>query len=260
VPRKGKTQLSKGPRYCPWSCCIQLLPRWPVTLLSGILLGGAARWFAGTLSLGALDLALSLWAIFFLLGFLLSAIEATVFSAGRGPIRRSDIVGALLLNGILATVSGLLMATPTGTETTVLQQIDQGIRSLGWEQFTLRTAGAAIAYMVAYCVLGSIAWRFVRPYYTDPAHGLQLRVPSARIILPLQVGRGLIASLVLLPFVVGVSQGISWWCGLSVSLAVVTAIVPVLNARDWPPYLRFVHGVEISIFCFAQAASLWWLL
>lgn len=83
--------------------------------------------------------------------------------------------------------------------------------------------------------------------------------PCCTLILPLQVGRGLIATVVLLPFVL-TDQDIAWWCGLSISLAIVTAIVPVLNARDWPAYLRFVHGVEISVFCFAQAAALWWLL
>ena len=48
------------------------------------------------------------------------------------------------------------------------------------EPFALNVAAAAIAYMVAYCVLGTIAWRFVREFYTDPVHGLHLRVSSAR--------------------------------------------------------------------------------
>jgi len=124
----------------------------------------------------------------------------------------------------------------------------------------LLVCGAAIAYMVAYCVLGSMAWRFIGPYYTDPAHGLRLRVPSAAVILPLQVGRGLVATTVLLPFLLSATeQDLQWWLGLSVSLALVAAVVPLLNARDWPCYLRLVHGIEIALFCFVQAASLWWL-
>jgi hypothetical protein len=128
---------------------------WWHTLLSGILLGGAARWFAGTVHLGALDLALTLWAVLFVLGFLLSAIEATVFSVGRGPIRLADLLGAMLLTGITAAVAGSVMqSTP---ESSLLQQFHVRIAALGWEQLALLVSGAAVAYMVAYCVLGTIA-------------------------------------------------------------------------------------------------------
>jgi len=122
-------------------------------------------------------------------------------------------------------------------------------------------AYTAITYMVAYCVIGSATWPFVRHHYEDPASPLSLRVPSGATIVPLQLARGLVATLVVLPLLASSSlEGLEAWPHLALTTTVTCALVPMLLVANWPGRLRLAHALEITVFSLVQSLAWCWFL
>ena len=95
------------------------------------------------------------------------------------------------------------------------------------------------SYLPIYYMFGMIVAPFVLPYYNNPELGLNLVVPSVGVILPLEIGRGLLYALTLFPLI-AVLRGGYWskvlWVGLTIS--VLGPWVPMLQAVHWTPVLR----------------------
>jgi hypothetical protein len=102
---------------------------------------------------------------------------------------------------------------------------------------------------------------FVLPYYDNPDLGLNLTVPGIGVILPLEIGRGLLYVLTLFPLI-AVLRGSYWWKALWVGLtiAVLGSWVPMIQALHWTPVLRLAHGLEITADAVVQGLVLTWLL
>jgi hypothetical protein len=110
-------------------------------------------------------------------------------------------------------------------------------------------------------MFGMIVAPFVLPYYDNPDVGLNLVVPGIGIILPLEIGRGLLYVLTLFPLIAVLHGGYwskAFWVGLTI--AVLGSWVPMLQAVHWPPVLRVAHGLEITADAFVQGVVLTWLL
>jgi len=227
--------------------------------LSGCLFAISVRPLVATLELSVPGVMLALWLLWFVFGLLLSMIEANVFTEGPGPIRGRDVLGAMVATAIGATVAGgVIGAVATGS---LAGNIARWIDGFGWQELALRLLGAAVAFMVAYCVIGSIVWRFVRRYYEDPKFGLRLRVPRGSRIILLQLGRGLLAVLALTPLLASTTaHGFVGWTRFALALAVTGGVLPLLGAAGWPVYLRVAHAVEIVVFEVVYASALWWIL
>jgi hypothetical protein len=102
---------------------------------------------------------------------------------------------------------------------------------------------------------------FVLPYYNNPDLGLNLLVPGFGVILPLEIGRGLLYALTLFPLIAVLHGGVgskAFWVGLTI--AVLGSWVPMLQAPGWPLVLRMAHGLEITADAFVQGFVLNWLL
>lgn len=91
--------------------------------------------------------------------------------------------------------------------------------------------------------------------------GLKLRVPSGPVVILLQMTRGFVTALALVPLAAAVpTADTSWWLKLSLLLAAVMAIAPLLMATNWPVKLRVTHAIEISVFAVFYSYTVWWLL
>jgi len=232
------------------------LPGWRASFLSGCLFAVAVHPLIASLQLSTLWLMLSLWLLLFVCGFLLSMIEATVFSERPSPVRIRDVTGAMAASAVAASVTACLIKAPSSGSLSV--NLRQWVDTFGWAGLAARSFGTAIAFMVAYCVIGSVTWRFVRPYYQDPSLGLRLRVPSGRLVIVLQLGRGLLAILALAPLIASSSaHGFDWWKRFSFALAVTSGVIPLLGAAGWPTRLRVVHALEIVVFALVYTFALW---
>lgn len=231
-------------------------PGWLGSFLSGCLFALAVGPLIGSLHLSIPWLILALWCLLFVPGFLLSMIEARVFTEGPGPVRMPDVVGAMVASAVAASVAGyLFVARSSGS---LPANLGRWIDTFGWTGLTVRLLGAAVAFMVAYCVIGSVTWPFVRRYYEDPKSGLRLRVPSGPRVVVLQVGRGLLAVLALAPLIASSSAlGVDWWVRFAFAMSVTSGVIPLLGAAGWPTYLRLAHGAEIVVFELVYAFALW---
>ena len=228
---------------------------WLASFLTGCLFALAVTPLVASLHLSTGWLILALWLLLFVLGFLLSMIEAKVFTEGPSPVRLRDLAGAMLASAAAASAAGCsIQASSPGS---LSANFGRWIDSFGYTGLAIRLLGADVAFMVAYCVIGSVAWHFVRPYYEDPKFGLRLRVPSGALVISLQLGRGLLAVLALSPLLASSSaHGFDWWARFSLALAVTSGVIPLLSAEGWPTYLRVVHGVEIVVFALVYAFAL----
>lgn len=235
------------------------LPSRATALAAGGLFVIAARPVVTSLTLTTVDVIVALWLLLFVFGFLLSMIEAAAFSAGPSPITARHVLGAVVASGFVATVAGLLMRTPSDLSLTA--NLSVWVGRYGAANLLLRLLGTAVAFMVAYCVIGSATWPFVRQYYTDPSFGLRLQIPRGPVIIALQLARGLVAALALVPLLASTSaQGFDWWWRFALALAVTSGVIPLLLATGWPMRLRVVHAIEIVVFTQVYAFALWKIL
>jgi hypothetical protein len=116
-------------------------------------------------------------------------------------------------------------------------------------------------YTVLYVALGSATWPFVREYYRDPKHGLALCVPTGRVIIGLQMVRGLATAFVLTPLMAAApAPDATWWVRLALLLAAVMAIGPLIMATRWPRRLRWAHAIEISVFAVLYSLTVCFLI
>lgn len=95
----------------------------------------------------------------------------------------------------------------------------------------------------------------------EPCRGLRLRIPSGPVVIVLQLGRGLLAVIALVPLLASSSaRGLDWWYRFAFALAVTSGIIPLLGATGWPTKLRVAHAIEIVVFELVYAFGLWQIL
>jgi hypothetical protein len=117
-----------------------------------------------------------------------------------------------------------------------------------------RIAIASLAYVPIYYVMGLLVAPFTRGYYEDPAHQLGLVLPPLSAILLMQVPRGALFLLAVLPLQLGWrgSRISLWLCTGSLIFSHVAA--SVLFQSYWlPAAVRVPHSLELLVDSFLQA-------
>jgi hypothetical protein len=217
--------------------------------------------FASLLQYDRFNLFVTLALYFVCFGFLLSAIETIFFFEGAGPVRAKHWLGGIAYFIMVAGITSLLVPGNEAKAGLVEAIIAWSNRESWDAMFSI--AYATIAFMVTYCVIGSATWPFVRSYYKGATSGLALRVPSGRVVILLQLFRGFLATLVLVPMFAGLEENVAsvrTLACLVFSLTITMAVVPMFWVRDWPLRLRIIHGVEISLFAAIQGTAWWYFL
>ena len=112
---------------------------------------------------------------------------------------------------MIAAVIAFLFSPPDDTDSVITQLRDfLSGHSTNWWIFRVLIAGAL--YFPIYFICGFIIWPIVEPYYTDPSLGLELNVPSFEVIIPIQLVRGIVYVIVLIPLmVIAVRNGYEEW-------------------------------------------------
>ncbi len=84
---------------------------------------------------------------------------------------------------------------------------------------------------------------------------------GGRTIIVLQTVRGLLTTMALFPLIAAIpGSDTIWWLKLSLLLAVVMAIGPLVMAGRWPARLRLIHGIEISSFAVVYSRAVSWFI
>ncbi len=108
----------------------------------------------------------------------------------------------------------------------------------------LRIAVGSVAYYPIYFFFGLLITPFVLPYYNDPSFGL--RIPSFAVIIPVELFRGFVYTLVLLPLLATVVGGrTTKFIALATMLYIPGGLIVLLGNTLMPAQIIPFHGIEI---------------
>jgi hypothetical protein len=186
-----------------------------------------------------------LWATIFTIQSFSTHLELYFFS--NLPLQRIVIscVTGLFRTLILAGIITWLFPSPVenAAANTDLRALFRSRRPFSW---VWRLALADIVYVFTYFVFGAIAFQYTRPYYTDPAYGLNLKLPENALVFKIELIRSLIYILTVLPLIAGLRLGkFSMAILIGLVLWVGGGLAPLVGYYHWPVALRFYHTLEI---------------
>ncbi|MBI2185283.1 MAG: hypothetical protein HYU39_10055 [Thaumarchaeota archaeon] len=189
-------------------------------------------------------------------------IEGAFFTTAISTL---DVFLGGVLVGLLITLieAGLAVVLfPSGrAETSVRTEVIEYFRRKPFPSLLGRVALSALIYFPVYFTFGAIVSPLVIPYYTDPSLGLNLRIPSFEVMIPLEFLRGFLYVVALLP-IIAVLRLPKRFLFLSVAalLFVPGAFVPFVAGAPFPLFLRVVHGLEILADSLVYGAALVYIL
>jgi len=117
-----------------------------------------------------------------------------------------------------------------------------------------RLALAWLCYPPLYYLMGLVVAPFTKSYYADPSHALGLALPSVPAIWAMQVLRGALFLLAVLPLLLswrGSRRGLWLWMGTLIFAQI--AIQVILQATWLPAAVRIPHSLELLADSFVQA-------
>jgi hypothetical protein len=175
----------------------------------------------------------------------------TTFGGGAGQLL-IPATGDVALAALLAA-----LFPPRGADRRLSGELRAWLVARPAVSWLWRIAAAGALYLPAYWAFGMLAYAVTHPYYEDPTLGLGLRVPPAEAIVALELGRGVLFILALLPLVMLLRTSrwvLAGWLWLV--LALLAGWEPLVTATFLPPVVRLVHGAEITADALAQALTI----
>lgn len=222
------------------------------TMVTAILYGVTLYYLNTNIPLSRKARFLISWLAIYCIQMLMPVLEGVFFSTqfeGAPEL----IFGALVFGWVLvlpAALAGAILFSPVK-----VQSFDELRRDYFQRMNKAQLAGrfviASALWMVIYFVFGAIVAPYVLPYYTEGGVGYQLVLPALQVILGLQLLRGFILVLFILPLIISTKLG---WKQLAVVIAALLyiggALAVFLISDQYPLILRMIHGMEM----FADAA------
>ena len=178
------------------------------------------------------------------------ALEAMFFRIMPTPTTLQFLARGLALAGaaslVIVSTAGRLRVNPDART-----RNEAASRPRGWPW---RLAAAALCYVVLYFAAGLLVFPYVAHFYAGRP------MPSPRLVVLMQIARGLVYALVMLPFVQSMA-GHRWRAGLilGLCLSVFGGIAPLLLPNQYlPADILPYHMIEIGVsnFLLGLAAAL----
>ena len=216
------------------------------TFLAGVVIGLTLGPLSTRLPIPTAQRAGLLFVVIFMLNSLISVIEALFFTTVPAAEYRYTLVTSAIGHAGLAVLLALLFR-PASVEWGLLAALRETLSQRQWTSWAWRFGLAGVLYVPTYFFFGMLIYPLVRPYYEDPTLGLSLAVPGFEVILPLEVGRGLLFVLTVFPLIAVLRRSrrsLAFWLGMTI--AVLGAVTPMLQAGWFPLTMRVVHGLEIT--------------
>jgi len=217
-----------------------------MNILSSVILSLFLAWFVSMIDLRRTHLIFLIWTVLFVIMYLNNMIEGyfftTVFSSlsifGVGAVM---ILFVTLIEGVIA---GLVLSTPARRDNLIasLRNYLTGRRTGSW---AMRIVASSVVYFPIYFFFGAIVAPYVLPYYSDPSFGLV--VPPITVIVPLEVFRGFLYVISLLPVIAAIKgDKKTVFTILTATLFVPGALIPLLRAAaSLPTPIIPIHLAEI---------------
>jgi hypothetical protein len=228
--------------------------------IAGILIGVTMGMVSSKLEVPFAQRLIVLFLMLYMFSYLIGAPEVALFTTYPPIFQVFILIEQLIISIIIAVAVGLLFK-PRQVTTSLLRELKSYFSNRSWAEWTWRFALAAVLFVPIYYFFGFLFSPITGPYYDNPELGLGLVIPSPDIVVPVEVGRGLIYALTFVPMLALIKMP-RWKLGLFLGtiLAVIGAVVPQLVNVAWPAELRIGHGVEMMLDSIAQGFMTVWLL
>ena len=213
------------------------------SLLNAAILTVFLAWLVPKMRLSRWSLTLLVWLELLVVEFLNNYVEAYFFMTrySNPAVLVQSVASALISSVISATAAALLLGYGISGITASLKEYLSKRTSSSW---ILRIAVGSVAYYPIYFFFGLLITPFVLPYYYDPSFGL--RIPSFAVIIPVELFRGFVYTLVLLPLLATVVGGrTTKFIALAAMLYIPGGLIALLGNQTIPAPIIPFHGVEI---------------
>jgi len=201
-----------------------------------------------------------LFLVLYMFAYFIGAPEVALFTTYSLQFQAFILIMQFIVNLILAVFIGILFPSPQ-IGASLIQELKGYFAKRKGSEWLWRFVLASVLFFPIYFFFGFVFSPITGPYYNKPELGLNLVIPSFEIMLPVELVRGLIYALTVVPLLAVIRMP-KWRVGLwtSLILAIVGAAVPQLVNVAWPLPLRLGHGVEMVLDSFAQGFMMAWLL
>lgn len=161
----------------------------------------------------------------------------------------STLFPALLTAGVVA-----LLWRPKAGDSAALNWTELFKKGARLKGFAWRICLSWLCYLPIYYLIGLLVVPFTKSYYEDPSHALGLVLPPLWAIVLMQIPRGMVFLLAVLPLLLNWrgSRAALWlWTGSIIFIQV--AGTAIFQAYWLPPSVRIPHALEILTDSFLQA-------
>jgi len=199
-----------------------------------------------------------LFGILLMTGSLINVLESAFFTTLGPAVLTSGVVSAIVSYVVLAYFLAKLFPPPSEDV-----ELSEAISHLANRRSGLfwRISLAGVLFFPIFALFGSMVYPVLRPFYENPTLGIGVTQPSANVAMSLELGRGLLFVLTLLPLVAllpGPRPALGLRLGLV--LAVMVAVSPMLQTHWFPSTMRWLHGLESVGDSLAHGMVIAWLL
>jgi hypothetical protein len=212
-------------------------------LLNGAILTGFLAWLIPKIRLNRWSLSLLVWLELLVIGFLNNYVEAYFFTDmfDKATVLAQSVASALISSAITAMAGALLLGYgAAGIGASLKAHFSTGTR----RSWILRIAVGSVAYFPIYFFFGALISPLVVPYYNNPSFGL--RIPSFEIMIPVELFRGFVYTLVLLPLLATIVGGrATKFIALATMLYIPGGLIALLGNQLMPPQIIPFHALEI---------------
>lgn len=229
-----------------------------VDVLVGAILAVYLFWLTYNVNLRLSHTILLVWLNLFVIRFLNNIIEGYFFTdvyGGLGDLMVS-LGYAALFSVFTALAVSLVYLFPRPRES-VAANLKSTFARASMPSWIGRIILAGPMYFVIYFAFGMMVSPFITQYYNDPSLGL--KIPSFSVMIPVELIRGIIFGLVLLPLLASMRFGrLNTFISISMMLFIPGALLPLIQS-PLPAQILPFHIVEILGDSLVFTLGLMWL-
>jgi hypothetical protein len=215
------------------------------SFVGGIFIAVVFAWSLPKTQLKRLDLVVLSWVILYVVQLFSNELELYFFSAN--PPSVSVFVGSVISSLLPSLVEGVMAGVlflPDTHDKGLVHELSNYFNERSTASWVGRILVGSIAYFPIYFFFGALIGPFVIPYYTNPSLGLT--IPPFTLIIPLELFRGFLYTILLLPvFAATKTSKRTAFVIVASTLYVLGALVPLMVSRSLPSGVVPFHLVEI---------------
>jgi hypothetical protein len=203
-------------------------------------------WLVPKIHLGLASLGLLLWADIFAIEYLINQLEGLFFTTmyvGAPLLLMKSVVFGAIVSGIVSAIAAYLLGQRGETQG-IMASLKDHLSTRTNRLWILRIVAGSVVYYPIYFLFGLFVTPFVLPYYTNPSSGVV--IPSFAVMVPLELFRGFLFVVVLLPLLAAVTGGRNLkFVALAAMLYIPGGFVTLVGNSLLPSGVIPFHATEI---------------